>query len=185
MEIRGLSLEQIEQAVETASLHYNGNLEMSSYSDPLNKRGDAWRVRFGVKSARRPGSRVSNNPYMDKPKRIASACWHAHRDIFRAIFDINPDARIKTALAEYHGSDDFEDKFPATAYGNGHALAAPISNIGDACNCDEGDYPHYAIEGLSEIQYQDREWLWEDEIDGIKKPKFSKAVIHSYVGGPA
>lgn len=143
---------------------------------PLNKRGDAWRVRFRVKSARRPGSRVSlRNMYLDrKPKRIASACWHAHRDIFRAMFEINPETKIRTVLEHYKGEDHFEDAFPATAYAGGWNV---IHGIGEACNCDEGEYPHYAIEGLTESQYQDRMHIWKDEDDGIKPPKRDKALL--------
>lgn len=151
---------------------------------PLNKRGDAYsRVRLGVKTARRPGSRVSQirysyfGPLPEKRKRIASACWHAHRDFMYEVFAINPDARIKSALATYNGLSGFEREFPGTYYSQGMAGPCPIEDIGSACNCDEGDCPEYAVEMLTEEQYDFRLPLWNDS--DMKTPKREKAVINS------
>jgi hypothetical protein len=142
----------------------------------LNKKGTRYRIWIGVKSARRPGARVSPPRfYQENPRRIGSACWHAHRDFFRAIFDINPDAEIHTALAKYKGRDDFERKYPATAYGGGMAGAAPVGMFGDACNCDEGDYSEMAVEGLTEKQYEERLWIWEE--CEMKVPKRERAIV--------
>lgn len=209
--IRGLTLEQIEEAVEEASKNYNGNIELAGFSHrvtldepvehsyesngetytyttnfkyeytkgiPLNKRGDGWRIKLRVLSSRRPGSRVSNNQFMDKPRRIASACWHSHRDVFRAMFAINPDTRIKTALAHYKGEEDFEDTFFETGCGHSGPFGYAIPGVGDACNCDEGNYPEYAVEGLREEQYDARLIEWDDPYGClVKKPKREKAII--------
>lgn len=153
---------------------------------PLNQKGTRYRVWIGVKSSRRPGARVSQERYggwgyNPKPRRIGSACWHAHRDFFKEIFKINPDAEIHTALAKYKGIEDFEDKFPATAYGGGMAGPAMVQGIGDACNCDEGEWLEYATEGLTEEQYELRESIWAEYPDycHIKKPKRERALLSS------
>jgi hypothetical protein len=151
---------------------------------PLNKRGDRFSARLKVRSARRPGSRVSQErwsyygPVDVRQKRINSACWHAHRDFLAEVFDVNPEAKVISALATYDGRDDFERKFPNTYEGQGMSGPAPISNIGAACNCDEGDYPEFAVEGLTVKQYNNRAWLWDTEDDypngskrALKKPE--------------
>jgi hypothetical protein len=194
MDIRGLTLEQIEQALEVANKDYNGNLTLKG--EPLNKRGDAFKVRLGIKSARRPGSRVSVSAFRDKPRRVASACWHANRDFMRAVFEINPDARIRTALTnserfaeyseyygygrkrQYTGSDHFEAIYGVTGHSNTDSQMLPTS-IQDACNCDEGEYSEFAIEGLTEEQYELRAWVWEDYPDysHVKAPKRERAIL--------
>jgi hypothetical protein len=149
---------------------------------PLNKRGDGWRVKFRVKSSRRPGARVGSGRF-GAPRRIASACWHAHREIFRAMFRINPDTKIKTALYYYRGEEDFERNFEGTRYGHGVVNAAPVECIGDLCNCDEGDYPEYAVEGLTPEQWQLRFGTWEcygEPGCHIKMPKYNSAVLPEY-----
>lgn len=229
MQIRGLTAEQIELALERASTRYNGNLridgtsvmediepyektatyrsrnyetgklEEHSYTytvdrryvkdvpEPINKKGDAFKMRLKVHSSRRPGSRVSPSRWGSKVRRVASACWHANREFYREIFAINPNARIRTALAHYKGEEDFEEKYHATGYGHDGPFGYPICGIGTACNCDEGDYPEFAVEGLSEEQYKERAYIWADypECSSVKAPKFRQAVIHSYLGGPS
>jgi hypothetical protein len=118
---------------------------------------------------------------MRKPRRIASACWHANRDFYRAIFEINPDARIRTALATYNGEANFEHTYRSTGVGYSGPFGYPIPHIEDLCNCDEGEYPEYAIEGLTEEQYDSRMWIWEDypECSHVKAPKRENAVLNS------
>jgi hypothetical protein len=142
---------------------------------PLNKRGDAFSgIRLGVLSTRRVGSRVSQQRYSYfgpvnvQQRRIASACWHAHRDFMREVFTINPSAKIKTALATYDGKRDFERKFPRTAETYGMAGPAPIEGIGDACNCDEGAYPEFATENLTKNQTAERIGILRDLAEDIK-----------------
>lgn len=43
-----------------------------------------------------------------RTRAINGACWHAHRDLYRAILTTLPSATIRTALATYRGLDDFE-----------------------------------------------------------------------------
>lgn len=206
MEIRGATREQIIEALETANSAYNGNLRFGhslgyGYSDiePLNNRGNAFKVKVGVESSRRPGSRVSPERYfygtdVNKPRRIASPCWHANRDFMRALFALAPDARIRTALTnsdefataseyfgygrkrQYTGSEHFEDLYRETDNNVGNQVSyTPHS---DACNCDEGYYTEFATEGLTPEQYDARMDIWRDYPDSyVKAPKRDKAII--------
>lgn len=154
-------------------------MRSGKFSDqPFDKR---FKLKLKPRSSRRPGSRVSqeHHYFSDiKQKRIGSSCWHVHRDFMFEVFAINPDARIITALADYKGLEDFEDKFPDTYHSGGMAGPAVISSVGGACNCDEGDYPEFAVEGLTEAQYDYRMGIWEDYPDysQIKAPKRERAL---------
>lgn len=62
---------------------------------------------------------------------IHGACWHAYRDLYRAILTTLPSATIRTALATYRGLDDFE----AT-----HHRVSPSglnTRAHDYCHCSE------------------------------------------------
>lgn len=61
-----------------------------------------------VKSSKEPGHRTSYSG-----RRIPSACWHVHRDVFRAIFDRFPEARIVSAHADYRGGKRFLREIPS------------------------------------------------------------------------
>ena len=64
-------------------------------------------------------------------RRLPYVCWHGHKRFMLAIFDRNPDAKIRTALAVYHGKQDFWKKHRDTfGRGNDYHLA-----YGQRCNC--------------------------------------------------
>jgi hypothetical protein len=149
MLVRGLTQEQLEEAVNQANEKYDGNIRLYELR-PENKRGDAFGFQVKVNDSHKAGSRVSPERYdpwqgelISKPRRIASACWHMHRDLYREIFKINPEARIRTALAYYKGSEDFEWSFYSTGDTNIGTAYAPVA-IADACNCREGEYSDMA-----------------------------------------
>lgn len=84
----------------------------------------ARRVRFtlGTRDSRKYGSRRSA-----AGRHMPKASWEAHRDIMEALFDADPDARIKTALATYRGRKDFHSKFPTTAHKNIGSIMHPCT----------------------------------------------------------
>ncbi|MHA1952462.1 MAG: hypothetical protein ACW96U_00760 [Candidatus Heimdallarchaeaceae archaeon] len=49
-------------------------------------------------------------------RRTSAVCWHVHRDFMKEIFDINPDARLTTALMYYKGKDHFYETYQSTQY---------------------------------------------------------------------
>ena len=68
-------------------------------------------------------------------RRIKASCWHAYRDVLAALFDVNPAARVKTAMADYNGRDAFYDRYPATAHRNIGSMMQP-AHMPDMCDCD-------------------------------------------------
>ena len=126
MKVWGVTAEEIREIVPTVSLMYDGNIVFKREPE---KDGRAVRFTLTVANSRDPGSRMSNTG-----RRIAACCWHGHRDIMLAVFAKNPDARVKTALADYKGMADFADKYPATGCTNIGSQANPL-DIEDACNC--------------------------------------------------
>lgn len=107
MKVKGIVLSELETALARTNAVYDGNLKLV---DDRPYRG-GMQFRLGVHNSRKYGARVSASG-----RHIPSASWEAHRDLFREIFKLNPEAVIYTALATYKGSADFEQKFPATAY---------------------------------------------------------------------
>lgn len=80
------------------------------------------RVRFTIETrdAWKHGSRTSASG-----RHMRKASWEAHRDVMQALFQHDSHATIKTALATYRGIDDFNDKFPATAFKNVGSIIQP------------------------------------------------------------
>ncbi len=68
-------------------------------------------------------------------RRLAKACWHAHRDVMQLLFDTHPDAVLVTMLATYDGRDDFLATFPDTGATNLGSIAAPL-RADAACECN-------------------------------------------------
>lgn len=130
MKIWGLTKEELTQALLEADRQYGHNVRFKRFP---TKDGRAYRLTITVFDSHRPGSRRSFNSE-GGIRRVAAACWHAHRDFMRMVFRANPDARIQTMLADYRGSENFEAFFPVTAATNVGSQAQPLA-IGEACNC--------------------------------------------------
>lgn len=82
------------------------------------------RVRFTLET-RDPDVTGSRRSAQGRPMRKAS--WEAHRDVLRALFTLDPNAVVRTALATYDGRDDFEHSHLETAGKNfGGNLLHPV-----------------------------------------------------------
>lgn len=136
MKVWGIkSVTSIMDVVHTVSRErYNGNLMFKRLPE-LMGHTDRSPIRFTltVKRAANPGGRISASG-----RKVCAACWHCHRDVMRAIFAINPHARIKSSLADYRSKEHFEDTFYATGYTNCGSMMAPL-NAMDACACRSKD----------------------------------------------
>jgi len=119
-----LALHEIVRHV--SDQNYRGNIIFKRHPEPDGK---ACIFTLTVRDSTGPGSRVSASG-----RRVAAACWHAHRDIMAAIFNRYPDARLKTALADYRGQSAFNMRFPATGYTNIGSAFNPV-HLHRACNC--------------------------------------------------
>lgn len=142
MKVWNATEDQIRQAIRETGLKVYG--EWIDYGMPngIERDGRALRFRLGIDTTQTrdadgflPYQRMSTmRPgihYQHTGRKIAAVCWHGHRDFMLALFRLAPDARIKTALADYRGADDFERKYRQT-YGNGNHYNL---SYGQACNC--------------------------------------------------
>ena len=69
-------------------------------------------------------------------RRVNAVCWHGHRDFMLKLFELCPDAILKTSLATYKGKEDFLRQFENTGWNNCGSMASPLT-YRDACNCEE------------------------------------------------
>lgn len=134
MKVWGITPEQAREAAAAVGVSIHGDY----LGTGISRDGRGIRFRIGVDATQPrnangdlPYQRISMNHYM-RQRRIAAVCWHGHRDYMRAVFDINPDARIQTALADYHGRDEFE-RTHADTYGTGNDWNL---SYGQACRCN-------------------------------------------------
>jgi hypothetical protein len=70
----------------------------------------------------------------------------------RHLLALRPDARIKTAFADYRGLSDFLDTAPATGYANVGSMMYPVQ-MREACFCSDHGNDH-----LSSIDRAADEW---------------------------
>ena len=62
-----------------------------------------------------------------RDSRSINASWEAHRDFLRCLFELDPQAVVKTRMARYVGRDDFYSKFPRTAFLNEGSYMNPVT----------------------------------------------------------
>ena len=113
--------------VESAVIATVGDVSSSAYAGNVYASitwANGRRVRFtlGTRDSHAHGSRRSASG-----RHMPKASWEAHRDVLQALFALDPDATIRTALATYRGRADFRDKFPATAHKNVGSTMCPVT----------------------------------------------------------
>lgn len=101
------------------------------YKDNLIVHPNAASLRLSVASSRGPGARRSHSG-----RRMASACWHAHRDVLAELFEQYPHAKVVTAMATYDGKARFELLFEDTGMRNAGSAMAPV-RYQDLCDCED------------------------------------------------
>jgi hypothetical protein len=144
MIVTGISAEQFSDAIDKLSKStYSGNLRAevgrvysgNRFAARIVPKDSGARM-FGQKiKTSAPGARRSWSG-----RRINAACWHAYRDAIIAVFDINPDARVYTAMAKYVGRDGFMAEYPRTADKNIGSMVQP-AYMPELCDCD-----HFSID---------------------------------------
>ena len=71
-------------------------------------------------------------------RRVNAVCWHGFRDFFRAVFELDPNAVCRTALATWKGSEHFEANYQESGHTNIGSEFYPMRHV-DACRCpDQG-----------------------------------------------
>jgi hypothetical protein len=124
-----MSIDSLDCVVRAVSYtHYGGNIIFKRLPERV---GRAVAFTLTVRRSDEAGARRSATG-----RRIAAACWHAHRDVLRAIFGVAPNSRVKTAFADYRGVADFEDKFEDTGNSNIGSIVDRV-DYRQACECEE------------------------------------------------
>jgi hypothetical protein len=102
MIISGISREDLEAARDVASRALGNEIifeDLKSYSPKRH------RLRLEVKDIDSTGARHHYHKFMlgyrKQPRRSRHACAHCYGFFFVAIFERNPDARVRTANADY------------------------------------------------------------------------------------
>ena len=54
------------------------------------------------------------HPVSRRGRRLPYVTWEGHREFMRVVFRDHPEARIKSAVADYRGRDEFWAKHPST-----------------------------------------------------------------------
>lgn len=127
MKLWGMSADSISCVVRAVSdTHYGGNLRFKREPE---KDGRAVSFTLTVDRSDGPGARRSATG-----RRMSVACWHAHRDVLRAIFGVCPEARVKSAKADYRGVKDYENKFDSTGDINIGSIVNPMA-LRHGCEC--------------------------------------------------
>lgn len=54
-----------------------------------------------------PNCVTVNYQFDGSPRGGGGLCWHGFGHVFRALFDIHPEGRLRTGNADYENSDDF------------------------------------------------------------------------------
>lgn len=138
MKVWGVSEEEIRAAAHATGLRIYQDWRGLGIS--RDGRALRFRLRLDTDSRREDGSLLYQRVSQSRGgRRVASVCWHGHRDFMARIFGTNPDARIKTALADYRGVADFIRTYATTMYGQACTCGAEIdyADPRDLCNPDD------------------------------------------------
>lgn len=140
MEIRKASAKDIEESALAAGVRLDHLTQRGShYLTTLKTEFDeSGKVRWGRRSPRvRKDGTFARLP--------GPVCWHGHRAFMRELFTRCPQAVIISALAKYHGKEDFERTHGDTRYrrvgiwqaGNCGRFEAYVGELCDCANWEE------------------------------------------------
>lgn len=78
--------------------------------------------------------------YFNRDRTVCAVCWHGHREFFRKLFQLAPDAKVLTAQTRragfrYYTADNFEDRYEETDVNIGPPVA-PLY-FSEACHCQD------------------------------------------------
>lgn len=113
-----------------------------------------------------PGERKRLHPFrwqrcsaspLQGERRVSAVCWHGHYAFMRYLLALRPDARIKSAHADYRGLADFLVEAPSTGHHNVGSIMYP-TYLKDACFCDEYENEYYGSAYLRSIDSAADKW---------------------------
>lgn len=118
---------------------YDGNVAVGPYAGTIGEPSLKQTLSDGrhvvnwtltCRSSQAPGHRRVGSPPYTPLRRSIHASWQAHFDVMAAIYNVDPDAWIKTAVATYMNARDFACKAPATANYTVGSIVSP-ARLGD------------------------------------------------------
>jgi len=124
---RNVTYGDLDHALNMVNKEYRGNIRFKS--GPTIK-GKGFSFTLTVNSSGSSGGRRSNTG-----RKIAAACWHAHRDFFYALFELKPEAVVISSMARYEGFEDFEQEYHNSGNRNIGSQFQPLC-YADACECE-------------------------------------------------
>lgn len=103
-----------------------------------NMKGTRWRVKL---YPNREGLKQNEDAKYQREGvstgyRVNAVCWHGFRDFFRACFRQAPEAKFKTAMETWDGSEDFEAHYVESGYKNVGSMMFPRA-AAEVCRCPE------------------------------------------------
>jgi hypothetical protein len=130
--VRKCQLSYLHAALAKVNERFDGNLKFRNEPEPANQSGTAWRVTLSVHESGGKGGRRSVG-FFNAGRKIAAACWHAYGFFFDALFEVCPEAVVRTNRMITKDSGNWID------WDIGAPIApAPYSS---ACEChDHGIY---------------------------------------------
>lgn len=121
MKIQGLTEQQLADAMDNATAWFEDNLTFNRYPEPTNRRGDSFNLTLRVYDSTGPGAKRGPSG-----RRTVSANYNAHYAFMREVFNINPGAKITSAMATYNGVAEFELFADDVQYRNVGSMMNPI-----------------------------------------------------------
>jgi hypothetical protein len=78
--------------------------------------------------------------YRGRGRTVCAVCWHGHREFFRKLFEIAPNAKVLTAQTRragfrYYTAENFEECYEDTDVNIGPPIAPMY--FSEACHCQE------------------------------------------------
>lgn len=129
MRLYDVTLTQAQDAARSIGVRFEG-------SDTSNSRGARCTGVLRADLTPNPYPRISRPMYGKSRRMPHCVCWHGHRDFMRALFKVNPDARIASGSADYQGSADFETSYRESGTRNIGSQMEPMW-FASACSCPD------------------------------------------------
>ena len=115
--------------------HVSTKLNICVDSNPISK--NCYRVKLVKQKENKNYQRIGYYNNKDGSKRKVNAiCWHGFRDFISEIYKFHPHVRVVSSTATYLNKQDFEYKYPNTAYKNIGSHFEPMY-YASACLCNE------------------------------------------------
>lgn len=95
MKVLNISELELNEAMQRLNDIYDNNVEFNNYQ----RLGQtSFRVTLRVKDSHGKGAKLGHpNLRTGRQRHTISACWHVHGNFFEKLFEVNPNAIVKTA----------------------------------------------------------------------------------------